>query len=163
MNDLQSNLEHLRLLQNMPIFGGVETAVLEFLLQSSRFVNCAQGEFFFREGDLANSMFVLERGYVAIYRRWQGKSYKLRELGSGDCFGEMALMDCKPRSASVKALQNSGAVEINTAQLSQLYDRNPEQFTLIQMNMGREVCRRLRDADKRLFVTEVTRCNAEHT
>jgi hypothetical protein len=36
-----------------------------------------------------------------------------------------------------------------------LYERDPEQYTMIYMNLGREVCRRLREADKRLFINEI--------
>ncbi|WP_455205491.1 Crp/Fnr family transcriptional regulator [Kaarinaea lacus] len=148
--------KRLQLLQNMPVFGGVEEAALELLLHSSNAVQVKKGDYFFQEQDLADSMFVLEQGKVAVIRQWQNKRFKLRELGSGDCFGEMALMDCKPRSASVKALQDSHALEITMAQLNAVYDKFPEQYLLIQMNMAREVCRRLREADKRLFEQSIS-------
>ena len=64
------------------------------------------GNNFFQEGDLATSMFVLEKGEVAIFRTLNGIRHKLRILGSGDCFGEMALMECHPRSATAQAVQD---------------------------------------------------------
>jgi CRP-like cAMP-binding protein len=60
-------------------------------------------------------------------------------------------MDLGPRSASVRALGDCTAICISAANLYQLYTLDLKQFTLIQMNMGREVCRRLREADSRLF------------
>jgi len=141
----------ISVLQNMPIFGGVSEATLTFLLQSAQHISRATDEYFFQEEELADAMYVIERGRVAVNRQCDGKQYKLRELVQGDCFGEMALMDCKPRSASAQALEPCQAIQIQTSLISDLYGAFPDQFTLIQMNMGREVCRRLREADKRLF------------
>lgn len=145
------NKMRIELLQSMPIFGAVQKQVLTYLLDSSRFVPVKRGGYFFREGDLADSMFVLEQGKVAVYRSWQGTDFKLRELRAGDCFGEMALLDCQARSASVLVVRDALAIEINTAQLAEIYEKFPDQFVLMHMNMAREVCRRLRAADQRLF------------
>jgi CRP-like cAMP-binding protein len=60
-------------------------------------------------------------------------------------------MDLGPRSASVRAVEDCTAIRVSAANLHQVYARDVQQFALIQMNMGREVCRRLRDADNRLF------------
>ncbi|MCU7924432.1 MAG: cyclic nucleotide-binding domain-containing protein [Candidatus Thiodiazotropha sp. (ex Dulcina madagascariensis)] len=144
----------LGILQEMPIFGGIEEAVLNYLLSKASTIQLSRGDFFFREGDLDNSIYILQQGSVAVYRSWQGRQYKLRRLAKGDCFGEMALMDCKPRSAEVIALEDCSAIQITAAQLADLYHVNPEQYTMIYMNLGREVCRRLREADTRLFISE---------
>ena len=60
-------------------------------------------------------------------------------------------MDLSPRSASVRAVEDCTAIRISAANLYKLYEQDPKQFALIQMNMGREVSRRLREADDRLF------------
>jgi len=156
MSTLQEiTARRIELLQAMPIFGAVRAEVLTCLLQSSEYREVAKGHYFFREGELADSMYVLDQGSVAVYRNWRGESFKLRELREGDCFGEMALLDCQPRSASILALQPAGAIEINAGQLSEVYERFPDQFLLIHMNMTREVCRRLRATDQRLFEVSV--------
>ncbi len=88
----------------------------------------------------------------------------LRTLEQGDCFGEMALMDMKSRSASVLALEACSAIELSAGCLFELYEHDLEQFTLIQMNMGREVSRRLRETDDHLFDTMmgISGIDAEH-
>jgi len=141
----------IELLQQMPIFGGIRTEILVFLLDRSPIVCVGGNEFFFREGDDAHSMFVLETGRAAILKLWQGEQHLLRSLETGDCFGEMALMDMKSRSASVVAIAACSAIELSADCLFELYERDLEQFALIQMNMGREVSRRLRETDDRLF------------
>lgn len=138
------------LLQRMPVFGAIREDMLCVLLEHAHEVVVQSGEFFFREHDPARSMFVLETGRVSVIKRWQDRDFVLHSLGAGDCFGEMALMDLLPRSASVRADEACRAIELSAADLLHLFERDAEQFTLIQMNIGREVCRRLRAADELL-------------
>ena len=141
----------VELLQQMPIFGAVTADALEFLLAPAPQVQRPAGSFFFREGEPAESMFVLESGAVSVCKNWQGHALLLRRLRDGDCFGEMALLDLFPRSASVRADSACRAIEITAANLYRLFERNAEQFALIQMNIAREMSRRLRVTDELLF------------
>jgi CRP-like cAMP-binding protein len=140
----------IELLQRMPVFGGIRADILQFLVGICPVVSVPANEFFC-EDDKADSMFVLESGRVAVLKSWRGQQHLLRTLKEGDCFGEMAVMDLCPRSASVRAAEDSTALRVSAANLYQIYARDLKQFALIQMNMGREVCRRLRDSDERLF------------
>jgi CRP-like cAMP-binding protein len=151
----------IELLQRMPVFGGIRADILQFLLGLCPVVSVPTNEFFFREHDQADSMFVLETGKVAVLKSWHGKEYLLQTLKEGDCFGEMAVMDLSPRSASVRAIEDCTAIRISAANLYQVYARDLKQFALIQMNMGREVCRRLREADNQLFGTAIGTPNAD--
>lgn len=141
----------IELLQRMPVFGGIKSEVLKFLLDLCPIVSTPTGEYFFREHDQGDSMFVLEMGKAAVLKSWHGQDYLLQTLKEGDCFGEMAVMDHCPRSASVRAVENCSAIRISAANLYQVYAHDLKQFALIQMNMGREVSRRLRAADNQLF------------
>ena len=141
----------IELLQRMPIFGGIRADVLQFLLGLCPVVTAPTNGYFFHEHDQADSMFVLEAGKVAVLKSWRGQEYLLKILKEGDCFGEMAVMDLSPRSASVRAVEDCAAIRVSAANLYRLYEQDPKQFALIQMNMGREVTRRLREADNRLF------------
>jgi CRP-like cAMP-binding protein len=86
-----------------------------------------------------------------VIKHWNGRAHVLRELAAGDCFGEVALLDFGPRSASVRANEDCEALELSALDLRQLAEHDPVQFALIYMNLGRELSRRLRDADERLF------------
>ena len=141
----------IELLQRMPIFGGIRADTLEFLLAFCQIVSVPTNEFFFREHQQGDSMFVLELGNAAVVKSWSGQDYLLQTLKEGDCFGEMAVMDHCPRSASVRAVKDCIAIQISAADLYRVYAQDLKQFALIQMNMGREVCRRLREANSGLF------------
>ena len=79
----------IELLQRMPVFGGIRADILRFLLDLCPVVSVPANEFFFREHDQADSMFVLEAGKVAVLKSWRGQEFLLRILKEGDCFGEM--------------------------------------------------------------------------
>jgi CRP/FNR family cyclic AMP-dependent transcriptional regulator len=141
----------IELLQQMPIFGAIREDALAYLLEPAPSVHVAAGAYFFREGEPAQSMYVLESGRVSILKQWEGRELLLRELGAGDCIGEMALLDLFPRSASVRAVLDCTAIELTPAHLMRLYEKDLEQFALVQMNIAREMSRRLRVTDELLF------------
>jgi CRP-like cAMP-binding protein len=145
----------LPLLQKMPIFGGIREDILRFIIDLSPTVTVPKGKFFFRQQDAASAMFVLEQGKVAILKTWKNQEYLLHHMETGDCFGEMAVIDLLPRSASVLATEDSVAIEISSATLYQVYKKDLEQLTLIYMNMGREVSRRLRETDEHMFQAKI--------
>ena len=140
------NTSRLELLQVMPVFGGISEEALHFLLERAKTVEVASGERFFREGEIGESMFVLEAGRVEVLRELDGEALTLAELGAGDCFGEMALIECMARSATVKALEDCRAFKLTYPALHELYNFDDSQFLLIQMNLARELSRRLRKA-----------------
>lgn len=141
----------IELLRRMPIFGGLKSDSLEVLLQQSGEAVACEGDYFFREGEPGDSVFVLESGTVVIERMWKGEAFVIGRLATGDCFGEMALIDFQPRSASVKAETDCQAIRIPSKSLRSLYKHDLEQYAMIMMNLGREVSRRLRLADDRFF------------
>ncbi len=145
----------VHLLQAMPIFGGIRADILEYLLHIARPVRIPEGGYFYREGDAADSLFVLESGKVLLLKRWQGDDYRLKPLENGACFGQVTLIDLQPRNTSALAVEESIAIELSDADFHRLYRKDMEQFVLIRMNMAREVCRRLREADEHTFAADM--------
>lgn len=144
-----------KLLQSQPFFGGISGDIISLILESSEVVSVSKGDFFFKEGDAAKAMYVLEAGLVDVLKKRGEKEFHLREMRQGDCFGEMALMDFRPRSASVFAKENCTAIKITPSTLLKISKADPAQFAMIEMNMGREVCRRLRDTEDHIFEQRV--------
>ncbi len=142
------------LLRRMPVFGGLNDNALNLILSRSEAVSVPAGEYFFREGEGADSFFVLEKGTVIVERNWEQSTLELGRLKRGDCMGEMAIIDLMPRSASVRAEVDCEAIEITLRSLHELYKQEVEQYAIIMMNMGREVSRRLRRTDDRLLALE---------
>lgn len=145
----------IELLQRMAIFGGVRADILQFLLELCPIVAVTGNDFFFREGEDGDALFVLESGQAAVLKSWCGEDRLVKLLSQGDCFGEMAVMDHCRRSASVRAVIDCTAIRISSSDLYRVYGKDLKQFALIQMNMGREVSRRLREANERLFSAQM--------
>ncbi|MFT7579029.1 MAG: CRP/FNR family cyclic AMP-dependent transcriptional regulator [Myxococcota bacterium] len=142
-------------LQGTATFAGVSTQTLEVLLDRGDYVVVNPGEAFFNENDFGDSFYLLEEGEVEIFKTLQDHKRILGRLGVGDCFGEMALLAVTCRSASVVAVEPCVALKLSNRTLHKLYDQAPQEFALIVMNLGREVCRRLRDLNDRLLTKHV--------
>lgn len=143
--------ERFKLLAAMPVFGGLDAITIELLTDLAQPIVVPAGEHFFLQGDETQAMYVLQTGQVDIYKTWHSTSKLLRTMNAGDCFGEMALIDLFPRSAAALAVQTSEALQITPSILQEVYRHDLEQFTMLQMNMGREISRRLRLVDQLLF------------
>lgn len=141
----------LACLQAMAVFGGVPADALVWLIDRAERVRVPSGGLFFREGDPGTTMYVLLAGRVAVTRVREGREESLGRFDAGDCFGEMALLDLCPRSATVRAVEDSVALAIDNRLLYRLYEHAPEPYTILILNLGRELSRRLRKADERLF------------
>ena len=141
----------IEVLQSLAVFAGLTRGTLEFLLARAKPVVVDAGHYFFREGDAGCALYVLESGHVEALKARDGKVLHLASLGPGDCVGEMALLAVTPRSASVRATTRCEALRIENGDLRALYTHDLEQFAMIMMNMGREVCRRLYATDELLF------------
>ena len=85
----------------------------------------ADGEVIFREGDKGEGMYVVQAGKVKITKQTPSGEVTLSVIGSGDIFGEMALFDKLPRSATVTALGEARVLSVDKKKLFTLISRDP--------------------------------------
>jgi len=76
---------------------------------------CLPGTVVFRQGDKADSMYLIYSGAFEVWREAEGKRESLGKLGPGDVFGEMAIVDQKPRAATVTSLEDSILIPVTAA------------------------------------------------
>jgi CRP/FNR family transcriptional regulator, cyclic AMP receptor protein len=100
----------------------------------------------FREGDEGNVMYVIRSGKVKITKNVYGIMVTLAELGPGDHFGEMSLLEEVPRSATAIAETDLEADVLDSKALSDYVATKPE----FALKMLRAMSRRLRQIDERL-------------
>lgn len=143
--------DDVAVLRGLSIFGALKAETIEFLRDQCDRVTLKRGEHFFRQGQTGDSVFVLRSGRVAIVRELEEQHVVLAELTAGQCFGEVALVAISPRTATVSAVEETTALRLRCQSLMKLAQRDLEQFTILQMNLGREVARRLARADAALF------------
>ncbi len=145
-------MEHtIQALQETAAFAGISDDSLRFLLARATLVERGPGEPFFEEHDFGDAFYLLERGRVELFKTREGVRREVGTMGEGECFGEMALLSITDRSASVVAAEPCVAVRLTNKALHELYNVDVGQFAMVVMNLGREVCRRLRDLNDRLL------------
>jgi CRP-like cAMP-binding protein len=91
-------------------------------------------------------MYIIQEGRVEIVKRIQEEPRQLAVLEKGDFFGEMAILEDLPRTASAKAVTAVKLLMINGATFDQMLRSNPE----IAVRMMRKLSRRLRETDAML-------------
>ncbi len=141
-----------QLLEQTPIFAHMRERDLKAISQTARTRTFKAGEVVVKEGEEANSMFVIAAGEVEVVKGADTpKPTVLARLSSGDFFGEMAMLDDQPRSATVKAVRDTECVTILRAEFVGEMRRHPE----IAMAMLPVLVKRLRQAgDARAAATQ---------
>ena len=137
------------LLSDVPIFAGLNERALEIFLEKSKQFVVPPGEIIAREGETNDSMFLIETGEVSIIKNYDSPNpVALATLGRGQTFGEMCVLETQPRSATVKAVSQVMLRSIGTNAFFALYQRAPEQYCIVILNVARDLCRRLRKLDE---------------
>ena len=91
-------------LAGVPVLRGTDPAELDRLAERLLVTRYSPGDEIVRQGDEADRFYFLVDGRVEVVRVADGMAARLAELEPGDYFGEMALLDERPRSATVRAL-----------------------------------------------------------
>ena len=144
-------MKTVRFLQEQPIFGGVDDQAMQSIMLLMRELNFAAADMIVREGEDGDSLFVICSGSVEVLKACPtadgefGK--RIAVLKVGDVFGEMELIDLQRRSATVRALEPVSVLALSNADLFQIYEADLPTFTLIVLNLARELSRRLRSID----------------
>jgi len=105
-----------------------------------------KGEMIYVEGDLGSEMYVAQSGAVRIYRTLGGVKQELAIMEKGDFFGEIAVLEGLPRTASAEALDTSEIIEINSATFDTMIRANIE----IAVRMLRKLSNRLQEANRKI-------------
>jgi CRP-like cAMP-binding protein len=104
------------------------------------------GAVIFEEGDPGSRMYVIQTGRVRVVKQMGGRSLALAVLGPGDFFGEMALLEGQPRSASAVVAEPSRILELDEQAFADLVRGNGE----VGLKLLRKLSARLRDATRKI-------------
>ena len=138
-------------LRSAPVFGGLEGRSLESVRSMLRPLQLPSGAVIFSDGELGRTMYLLVKGEVEVRGRSAGgRHVPLVRLGPGECFGEMALVELQPRSATVVATRKSVLYSLNNLDLYRLFQNDNYAYVIVLQNICRLLSRRLRKADGRI-------------
>jgi CRP-like cAMP-binding protein len=137
-------------LSRSPLFELLSQAELAELARLCRSVSWRAGEVVFRAGDPGASLFVLTAGEVEVLNEHDGAGKVIAVLAAPAAFGEMALVDREPRSATVRARTDAGALELTAEAFTAFRQRSRDGFTFVVINVARLLSSRLRETSQRL-------------
>lgn len=126
-------------------FKKMEMNDLEVLSKKMKVLNIEEGDLIISEGEETKTMYFIIEGEVTIFREnHKGELEYVYELTAPSYFGEMAIMDGGPRSASVKAKTNTVLAELNWDDIRALFEDRPEIMCYFFQNIGNMISMRLR-------------------
>lgn len=99
-----------------------------------------RGEIIIKEGDIGKSFFQLIEGRAGVYADYDKKEpFRLAILEAGEFFGEMAILEAYPRSATVVAESNCQVIEIPESDMEKYFRENPDTVIQLMKHLGSRV------------------------
>ena len=103
-------------------------------------VSYKQGDVIFRQGDFGNTMYEVRDGSVGIYLNYgEASEKKLTEVKRSQIFGEMAIIEVYPRSATAVALSDVTVEEVTAADVNTYFSGSPEKLLAIMRGQTRRL------------------------
>lgn len=139
--------ERVALLGHVPVFSGLSERELSEIAAVAVARMFAAGEVVFREGDGGDTCYAVRSGRArAVRHHSDGRSITLAHFAPGDIFGELAMFDAEPRSATVDVIEDTEVVAIPGREMQRLMREHPE----IAVKLNAALAQRLRATNERL-------------
>jgi CRP/FNR family transcriptional regulator len=131
----------------VPLFAELEADELDRFSRVAVPRSFPKGTRVFHEGDHSDACYIIRDGSFRVTREHpDGRAITLANLGPGDIFGELAMLDGEVRSASVEALSDGELLALPAVDVRGLLARHPE----ITVKLVAALVRRLRQANERI-------------
>ena len=129
-------------LQSVPFFSNLKSEEAGELASRLVLRRYGIGQIIFHHGDPGGLLYIISRGKVKIAHSTQdGQEALLAILGNGDFFGELALLDDSPRSATAEALEPTLTLTLHRTDFRQFIGRNPDFAMHVLQSMARNIRR----------------------
>jgi CRP-like cAMP-binding protein len=135
-----------KLLLHLKLFQDLTENELDQLLAKAELAEYEIGAYVIREGGQGHELFILLAGNAVITKRSWGGEKIIKHLEPGECFGEMSLIDCRSRSASIKATTHCKLLRLDGDYVVSLR----EVSTKIYRNIAIMLSQKLRNANELL-------------
>jgi uncharacterized membrane protein len=140
-------------LRTVPIFESLDEKGASALCDLFETIDCLPDQVLFRAGDAGDGMYLIEQGTIGIsMKAADGQQLTIAELGRGEFFGEMAMIDGKPRSATATAMESSRLAILSRRHFLSLVQSNSN----VALEMLGALAHRLRRTDE-LLQNRITR------
>src|SRR5258705_3865599 len=134
------------LISKIDFFSGLDDKILKKLADACIMRQFTKNETIVRQGEMGLGLYVIATGHVKVDRDQGGVRMQVAELGPEQFFGEMSLLDNKPRSATVTGIEETECLLLTRDSFVRLMNKYPE----IPIRMARVLAERLRLANEKL-------------
>jgi CRP/FNR family transcriptional regulator, cyclic AMP receptor protein len=143
----QVTTQNVDFLATVPLFNGLDRIELERFAEVTREKSYPKGSVILFEDDPGDSLFVVREGRVKVVLIGEdGREVILGVLGVGEYFGELSLIDDRPRSAHVIAMEDSNLLVLRREDFRKRVESSPS----VAWSLLTELSRRLRRADDKI-------------
>lgn len=138
----------------VPIFTGLNDEALNSLIERVRAFDYSADNLVITEGTLGDTLYIIAEGAVEVVKNLDMPNETiLSTLKVKETFGEMCIIEPFIRSASVRAMEEPTLLyALHSSDVHRLYKINPEQFSILILNIARDISRRLRQVDEQYAV-----------
>lgn len=145
---------NLASLKKVLLFSELPENLLVEIAAKSRSRSLKKGEVLFREGDEGDALFIISSGELEIFRGHENDENRqvIVKLGVGEHFGEMSLLENKPRFATVRALQNCELLSLQRADFEKLLEENGQ----LALKLTADISARLRKVAGVQFAEQIS-------
>jgi sulfate permease, SulP family len=143
-------------IDEIPVLAGLSDADKALIAGRLRRVDYRTGDVVIRQGDTDRSLFIVAKGTttVRVNVGGNGRPVRLASYSRGTVFGEMALLDCQPRSATVIADDDVACYVLSEDAFNALIAERPVIAVRLLANLARELSFRLRNATRMISELE---------
>ncbi len=139
-------------LEQTTVFAGLDDAAVGLLAARVKELELPPGSLVIREGDPGNQFYVIAAGAMRICKNFgRTDEVELARLGPGQSFGEMSIVEPLPRSATAQVTSEAVLLRLSSMDFHELYKVMPAQYGVLLLNIARELSRRLRRLEDRVF------------
>ncbi len=141
----------LPILRKVTIFAGLPERNLVEISQRCEVVSFRAGEIIIREETPGRDILITLRGRVKIVLGINDQPIEVIEFGPGNCLGEVSVIGILNHSASVIALEDCDLLVLSKQLLMDVFNQDKELFSILILNIARELARRLHYTDSILL------------
>jgi CRP-like cAMP-binding protein len=147
-------MNNLNVFANNQLLFGLSESQLQMLIDVAEEKVFTAGETIFREGEMGDSLVIIISGKVDLIKmKKDGSEVILATYSKGAFFGEMTLINVEPRSATIRATEDTEVVFLKNTALGDIFQTDRELFIVLLINMTRILSKRLRQSNDRLIET----------
>src|SRR5712671_4018355 len=134
------------LISKIDFFSGLDEKILRKLSDACIMRQFTKNETIVRQGEMGLGLYLIAKGRVKVDREQGGVRIQVAELGPEQFFGEMSLLDNKPRSATVTGIEDTECLLLTRDSFVRLMNKYPE----IPIRMAKVLAERLREANEKI-------------